>query len=616
MKYSQTKVIFIILLQLLWVSICAQEDSTQIDEFSEKLENYKSKNKFNRFIHRLLVKKPKTKKGVRTTKANDDSEINYAQFEGKYIRNIQVKTYDPFGYSLTNSEQQPEKFIEKSGNFLHIKTKKFVIRNYILPKEGENIDSLKIIESKRLIRSQRFTRKVQVQFIPVSEDSVDILFKTLDAWTFVPNLVYSGNRIGFKVRDRNFFGIGHEVNTKYKKNIKTGNYEYSGAYKIPNIKRTFINFHMGYHKSEDDDVEKEIALEREFFSPLTRWAGGAYIGQKSYKDSIPNNENITAQNFKYTLQDYWAGYSFRLFKKYNTNTERFNNLILSARYFNISYQQKPIQELDKVNYYSDEEFYLMGIGFSRRGYVQDRFIKNYDLIEDIPVGLSYGIVAGLQNKKSKNRFYLSGEVKIGNYYKIGYFGLDLKYGGFITNNSVEQSVFSLEANYYTRVLNWGKWKFRNFVTSQLIIGNKRVNSRGDRLTLNENDPSGIEGFHSLGVIGTKKWLTDIQIQSYSPYEVLGFRFSPFLNSSLGLIGNEGENIFKSKLYTKIGIGIMFTNDYFVFSNFQISLAWFNCIPGDGNNLFKTNALDFGEYEPIEFDFGKPETIRYNPDIVY
>ena len=97
----------------------------------------------------------------------------------------------------------------------------------------------------------------------------------------------------------------------------------------------------------------------------------------------------------------------------------------------------------------------------------------------------------------------------------------------------------------------GEWKLRNFISSHLIIGHNRADSRGDRLTLNENDPLGIDGFYSLDVIGTKKWLTNIQAQSYSPYSLLGFRISPIFSSSFGLISDENESVLSGKLYARM-----------------------------------------------------------------
>lgn len=588
------------------------------EKFLESLEEYKNKSKFNRFIHKLFFRNPRTKKGKATTDRFGESQKSFRESEGKIIRNIHIETYDPFGKSLTDSSEVPNSFLEKAGNFLHVKTKKFVIRNYLLLEEGDRIDSLEILESERLIRSQRFIRKVQIRTVPAGEspDSVDLLVRTLDSWSIIPNMTYSGSKVGLRLRDRNFMGWGHDFDNRYRQNFETGKNRFQTRYTIPNIQRSFISFNIGYYSDEENAYTKGVSLQRRFFSPLTRWAGGVYVGQRAFQDSIPNDKGIFAQNFKYNLQDYWGGYAFRLFNGRHTTEGRLNNLIVSARYFRVDYVESPTVLVDPVDFYSDEEFYLFGIGISHRSFVQDKFIRNYDIVEDIPVGMSYGITSGFQNKNDRTRYYLAGGFKMGNYYRLGYFGFEAQYGEFLVGSKTEQSVFSLKTNYYTRLMSWGRWKFRNFISTNLIIGNNRADSRGDRLTLNEHDPGGIEGFHSLDVIGTNKWLTNIQIQSYSPYEFLGFRISPFLSSSLGFISNEGEELLGSKLYAKIGVGVMFTNDYLIFNNFQLSFAWYNNIPGQGNNIFKTNTFDSHDYELMDFDFGKPELIQYNPYVVY
>lgn len=580
------------------------------------LESNRNKNSFNHFLHRVLIKRPETRKAVATTNRFEDNTYTFSIAEGKIIRNITINTRDPFGYSLTDSTQLPDKFLEKAGNTLHIKTKKFVIRNYLLMKEGEKFDSLKLIESERLIRRQRFTRRVIIEYRLVGEnlDSVDLNVNTLDSWTIVPNATYSGSKVGIRLRDRNFMGWGHDFDNRYRQNFETGNHQFSTRYTIPNIQKTYIGLSVGYHSNEENDYTKGISLQRRFFSPLTRWAGGVYVGQRSYRDSILNDFQLPIQDIKFNFQDFWGGYAIPIFNLENTTSERLNNLIISGRYFKLDYQERPAPEIDDVKFYTNEDFYLMAIGVSRRGFVQDRFIRNYDIVEDIPVGMSYGLTSGIQRKNQKNRLYYGVGMKFGNYYRLGYFGFEAAYGGFLNGRKAEQTVLSLSGNYFTRLMSWGNWKFRNFLSSNLILGDHRVDSHGDRLTLNERDPLGIPGFRSLEVVGTKKWLTNVQIQSYSPYDFLGFRLSPFLSGSFGLIGN--ENLLKGKMYTKIGVGVLFTNDYLVFSNFQLSFAWYNSIPGQGENIFKTNAFNISDYELMDFDFGKPELIPYNPNVAY
>lgn len=473
------------------------------------------------------------------------------------------------------------------------------------------------MESERLIRRQRFTRKVKIEYVLVDEfsDSVDLHVQTLDSWTIFPNITYSGSKIGFRLRERNFMGFGHDFDNYYRQNLESGRHRYQTRYTIPNIRQTYIGLSLSYGSNEENEYTKGISVQRRFFSPLTRWAGGATISQTAYRDSIPNDFGALTQDFKYNLQDYWAAIAFPISSKL-VSKNRLTNLIISARYFHVDYNKKPDKSLDPIHFYANEDFFLMAIGLSKRGFAKDRFIQNYNIIEDIPTGMSLGLTTGMQRKNERDRFYLAGGLKMGDYFKLGYLGFELQYGGFLNGKYSEQSVFSLSTSYFTRLMSWDRWRFRNFISSHLIIGNNRADSRGDRLTLNENDPLGIDGFNSLEVIGTKKWLTNVQIQSYSPYQLLGFRISPILSSSFGLISDYDRNLLSGKLYARVGLGVLLTNDYWVFSNFQLSFSWYNSIPGAGDNLFKTNTHQISDYELMDFDFGKPELIEYNPFVTH
>lgn len=575
----------------------------------------KERSGFNRLVHKIFVKKKSSAES--NTNAIVVQEFPYDLAQGKIIRNIHINTRKPFGYSITDSSKQPEKFVEKAGNALHVKTRNFVIRNYLLQKEGEQFDSLKIMESERLIRRQRFTRRVKIEYQLVDpfSDSLDLYVQTLDSWTIFPNMTYSGSKVGFRLRERNFMGLGHDFDNYYRQNFESGRNRFQTRYTIPNIQQTYIGVSVGYGSNEDNEYTKGVAIQRRFFSPLTRWAGGISINQTAYRDSIPNDLGAYAQDFKYNLQDYWGAVAFPVSNKM-LGEDRLTNLIVSARYFNVDYNKKPDWALDPNQFYANEDFFLMGIGLSKRGFKQDRFIQNYNIIEDIPIGMSLGLTTGVQRKNERDRFYLAGGLKMGDYFKLGYFGFEAQYGGFLKGNISEQSVFSLSANYFTRLMTWHRWRFRNFISSHLIVGNNRADSRGDRLTLNEHDPLGIDGFNSLEVIGTKKWLTNVQIQSYSPYQLLGFRISPILSSSFGLISDADRHLMSGKVYARIGLGVLLTNDYLVFSNFQLSFSWYNSIPGVGENIYKTNTYQISDYDLMDFDFGKPELIEYNPFVTH
>src|SRR5690625_2894656 len=205
--------------------------------FDKIFKNKESK--VNQFLERILKKRKKDSSNDSILIENDN---NFVEVEGKTIRNIYINSHKPFGYSLADSTKRPEKFIEKAGNAVHVKTREFVIKNYLLLKEGEKFDSLKIAESERLIRRQRFIREVEIESLIVgtNSDSVDLYVNTLDSWAIFPSMTYSGSKVGFRLRSRNFLGMGHDFDNYYRQNFETGDNKFQTRYTIPNIRITFV----------------------------------------------------------------------------------------------------------------------------------------------------------------------------------------------------------------------------------------------------------------------------------------------------------------------------------------------------------------------------------------
>lgn len=130
------------LLVLLLFVFCCQNMTAQqtVAKDSAKvyknIENYSRKSKFGKFVHRLLFKS--TRKSKPSKKASTQRyylKKAFDKHEGKIIRNINIETLDPFGYSVDNTKDQPDKGIERFGNTFHAKSKKFTIKNLLLFKK-------------------------------------------------------------------------------------------------------------------------------------------------------------------------------------------------------------------------------------------------------------------------------------------------------------------------------------------------------------------------------------------------------------------------------------------------------------------------------------------------
>lgn len=571
------------------------------------IQTYSKKNKFTKLMHKLVFKPVNSKK---RKQKKIIVEKNFNDFEGKIIRSINIVTLDPFDYSETDTTAYPKRFISKAGNVLHLKSKKLTIRNLLLFRKNKPFDSLLVKESERLIRTQRFIRGVQttVKLTTKKSDSVDVYIRVLDSWSIIPKVQVSNSKFNFDLNEKNFLGMGHQFENTYKTRFSDGKNAYSTRYTIPNILNTYIKTTLNYQIDLDENYGKSFNLERPFFSSFANWSAGIYLDQQFRSDSLPDANNVyKRQNFKYNTQDYWVGNAIQLYKG-NSENERTTNLITTGRFLKINYVESPKIDYDKIDYFSNEEFYLMGIGISSRQYVQDKYIFNYQLIEDVPIGRAIGITGGYHLKNNIKRFYSGARVSSGKYYNWGYLSSNLEFGTFFNHSQLEQSMFSFQTNYFTNLLEIGRWKFRQFIKSQLIIGNDRLDTNADRLTLNEGN--GIPGFSTATLFGTKKILFSFQTQSYSPYSVWGFRFNPYFNSSLGMLGDADSGFKSSKIYSQFAIGLLIKNDYLVFSSFQFSLAYYPIIPGNGNTIFKTNAINTEDFGFQNFEIYKPEIVPY------
>lgn len=583
------------------------KDSTVV---YEKIEKFSEKRKFTKFVHKLIFQPVKSRNSGKTNRVKRVKPISYRKYEGKIIRNITITTLDPFGYSETDTTRRPTKKLSELGNKAHIKTKQFAIRNILLIKKNQPLDSLLMKESERLIRTQQFVRGVVVQpiIIASSKDSVDVDIRVLDSWSLIPNISGSTSRTNFYLKERNFLGMGHQWENRYQRELDTKKNAYSTKYTIPNMMNTFISTAVEYDIDLDDNYRKSLDFERPFVSAFTRWGAGVYFDQQFQSDTIANQENIyKSQNFKYNSQDYWAGVSFNIFKG-GVQNDRTTNLIFTARFLNKDYVERPEVAFDPVSFYSSEKFFLTGLALTSRKYVQDKYIFNYGVIEDVPVGRIIGISAGTLRKNGYNYPYAGVKFSIGRYYDWGYISGNCEYGTFFANNSTVRTAFTVQANYFTNLLPFHNWNIRQFVKFRSVIGNNREHSKGDMININEEN--GINGFNSSELYGDKKMMLTLQTQGYSPWNLGGFRVNPYMSYTFAMLGDTTADLFSSRLYSQAVIGVIISNDYLVFSSFQLSLAYYPSLPGDGRNLIKTNSFKTSDFGFQDFEIGKPEQVDY------
>ena len=606
------KIIISILLCFCLQSVCAQVDKQKKEPKKDsaavykKIQNYSKKHRFTKTLHKWLFRANKPKK----KEAEIVEKKDRTNYEGKIIRNINIVTLDPFGHSVVDTTAMPRNWGERTGNKLHLKTKKIAIYNLLLFKRNVPYDSYKVQESERLIRAQRYVTAVKItrELASPASDSVDITIRVLDSWSTIPKFSISGSRVSAGFKEKDFFGSGQELEYRFTNRFDDGANANDVTYTLPNIKNTYISAKIKYNVDLDNNYSKSIDIERDFYSPLTKWAGGMFFAQNFRRDTlqvrVPVDTLYAWQPFKNNIQDFWVGKASKVFED---DINGITNLIVSARFLNLDYTEMPSDLYDPTHFYSDEKLILSGIGINTRKFVKDSYIFRNGVTEDVPIGRIYGITLGYQYKNKYWRPYVGAQFSFGNYYDWGFLSTNFEAGTFFHQSKTYQTSFLFESNYFTKLYSIGNWKLRQFVNPKFVLGVNREEIIGDELNLNEQN--GLQGFNAF-LYGTSKAVLSLQTQTYSPHALWGFRLNPFFNYTIAVLGAPNDAMFNNKAYQKVTLGVVISNDYLVFSSFQLSLSYYPSIPLQGDNVFKTNTFETTDFGLQNFELAKPRTIEY------
>ena len=582
-------VILVVILMFVGETAFSQRPTVRIDSIHiyKKIENYSNKSKFTRFAYNLVFRsytvKPRKKKPIQKP---------YSGFEGKFIRRITIVTLDPFGNSIGDTIDAHLNFLSKAGNSMHLKTQSITIRNLLLIRPKQRFDSLLVKESERLVRSRPFIRDVSffVKTVSAKSDSVDIAIRVLDNWSIIPEVHVSPVSTTFNLTDQNFLGTGHEFMNGISRDIPHGMNTYRTNYSVPNISNTYVSATLHYETDGNNNFNKSVVIDRPFYSTFAKWAGGiSVIDMRLVQSPL---------NFRTVTEDYWAGQAQQLTVG-NSVEKRLTNFITTTRYLHVRYLEKPLPQNDPLHFFSNETFFLTGIGLSNRKYVQDKYLFKYGITEDVPVGKVYALTGGYQTKNFVNRLFWGARFSTGNYYPWGYLSSNVEYETFVRHGIAEEGIFNADMKFFTNLFEIGKWKFRQFVKPQLTVGINRFAS--DSLTL--NDGFGIDGFSSTKLSGSSRFLLSFQTQAYAPWDFIGFRFGPFFTYSLGVLGN--AKFSNSKTYSQFGFGVLIKNENLILNTFQFSFSFYPIMPGNGSNVLKMNSFKTTDFGFSNFEVGKP-----------
>src|SRR5882724_41468 len=227
--------------------------------------------------------------------------------QGAVIGEIRVNTHNIFD----PSDPTESRFFYRAANALHIKTRPWFIRSYLLFKSGDFVQVRLLDETERLIRQNSTVYEVEIKPIRYENGVVDIEVVTRDTWTLQPGIrvrrAGGKNSGAFNIKESNLAGTGTSLGIERAANVdRTG------------TQLTLQHDHLfdGWtsvalqRASYDDGYNNSLNITRPFYALDTRWAAGASVSRFSQLDPFYQAGNNVAQyRHREQAASVFAGYS-------------------------------------------------------------------------------------------------------------------------------------------------------------------------------------------------------------------------------------------------------------------------------------------------------------------
>jgi hypothetical protein len=536
-----------------------------------------------------------------------DAEIiqrAYKLHDYKIVRNIRIINLDAFGLTVNDTIRVPRNILEKAGNAIHFKTRKYLIRNKLLFEQNEVLEPLDLLESERLLRQTDYLldARILVDEQSSTQDSVDIFVITKDIFSLGGSGSFSppSGSGRLSLRELNFMGWGHQVKASYRFNLEMPQpWEFSGAYRIESIGKTYLSANLIY-VNQNFYQERGAYLNRDFYTTTTKYAGAVGASWIEERILLPTDPSDPSPNYgllRYSRQDAWLGRAFAL-KTYNLGYDPRGRIVVGARVINTHYDSTATPN------FKDNRLFLGSIGYSVRKYYKDRYLYGFGRTEDIPTGGLISFTSGYEDGALENRRYIGASTSFAMYRKsTGYLFGSVTFGSFVHHGNWQQGVLDVQSFYFTRLYEMNQWKLRHFVLGRATYGIRR--NPEDLLSI-DND-LGLRGFQSEQLRGQKRVAFSYEANMYTPFSLFGFKVATIAFADVAWLSYGSKSSpFKTKPYSGYGIGFRFLNEYLTFNTIQILFSYYPKLPiNEDRSSYRIYQSSRAFYDFTDFTFSRP-----------
>lgn len=507
----------------------------------------------------------------RRTLTDADDDDSY--YEGFRIDSIIIIRMRPFNDSVKN------KFVSwayRTANKLHWLTRESKIRQSMIIKKGDKLSSTDITRNEVLIRSSNYVNDVSIvpEPVPDKDSSVVLMVFVRDNFSLGGELSYGGkeNYSKLSVYENNLFGMGNRLMLSCYLDPIARNRSAAGdiSHTYNNIFGIFADFTttLGYGDKGDyfivhNDINKNFITPKDY---------GFGVSHDYFRDMVKVGTMDSVIRVTANLATIWAGYSFPVSKNETS-------VYFAARYDYHKYFDGPFVNRWVNPMYHDNSAMLFSLGIYRERFYRGNLIYGFGRTEDIPYGFRVEAVGGYTWGRYDNIPYLGAKVLTGHRTKLGYFSLTAQWGGYMSSiDRYRQMITTGDLIYFTHLLPLRRsYYLRQFFNMGVSVGsNMRI---GDGQNITFSDTHTMRDLSMNNVIGTTRLYLSPETVLFSPWSILGFRFSTFAYFDFGTLGYD-TNPFRNDIYSTIGIGLRIRNEKLSFSAIQLRLSFMLKAPSE------------------------------------
>ena len=511
---------------------------------------------------------------------NEKSEESYAKYDGKIIRRIIIQ-HIGFEKSIIDTARTFRNFISREANKLHTNTREYVIRNNLFLKEGKPLNSYRVADNERWLRNLNYMLDARIYVRPAGKDAVDLVVVTRDVFSlggsFTPDFP---TKFQASIQDVNLGGRGQTVQFgQMVDQTRSPKYGPEGLYSLSNIGGSFIDGTVGYTAinhgvSIGNENERSLFLKfnRILYHPFARFAGGAEVSYNMSSNVYKRPDSVFAA-YKYTVQDYWVGYSFGMKKLPANLKENRNRTFIAIRgydqYF-LSAFNTNLTEPDKF-IYRNKTSLLAQLTFFRQDFYKTQYVLGFGRTEDVPYGYRISFTSGWERELGNKRPYLGSEFYYSRVKPDGtILTYDVNLASYFQGSGSQDGYASANFTRYSKILKLGKFIVRH----QSAAGYATMVNQKVKRGIDIRDQNGILGFLPDSLVGFKRATMSQEVTLFTPYKILGFHLAPIVRADFAVIRKFPTLFQWSNFYSGYSVGLRARNENLIFNTTELRLFYY------------------------------------------